>query len=457
MREARPGQQVALESEFRGRALAFVTTYSMFFETWMPALRARVPPFTEGAIGFAYIAYPPSYVDYGFYPQGLVNPRPVTAIAPPKGSHRDSFEALIQLNCVGLRGGGVNFVNSDPRRAAIALAWESVKQLIQAGGLDERQAPCLSIESVLAIAGHNETRQKLRLPPASYRIPHRQKLFPLDLEELRIGVQEHLGLKRMEIDWLNEQVRTRSRFTQLDVSGDCSIDISGFDRAEAREEVHRAIAQGVDFSSEWFIFDRELVHLIHLIEGMKEKGINRIEDDLLPSPDLAAVPHNAKLTDAYSETTIQPLIESFLLQGFEAYFQLVACNFGRIASQLSTFARQPLRAEVAYIHPRVAKGRRGWSMTWGYGLDAGSARVSVRVDLDPREPYFQDGSGGTDIQRPTASSWILSSDAHLKACSFRIVNVDSALRIPIARPQHGMHRFVSSPMRRSNKTSTQYR
>lgn len=399
MREAQPGQQAALESELRGRALTFVTAYTLFFETWMPALRARVAPFTEGAIGIAYIAHAASYVSFGFYPQNATNAKPVTVATGPVGPQHDSFEALSKLGCVQARGGGVNFANSDPRRAAIALAWEFVMQLVKSGGLDERTAPLLAIESILAIAGHYEVRKKLGLPPASYRLPVRDKVLPLELSDLRIRAQEYLGLHRMENDWVIEQIRTRSRFTNLNESGGGSIDTTGFDRETARQTVREAVAGGRDFSNDRFVSDRELAHLIRLIDEMAEKGITRIENDLLPAPDLPVF-HSAKLTDVYSETGIRPLIESFFRQGFDAYLGLVASNFGRLASKLKTFARQPIRVEVAYIHPHVRGKRNGWEMTWGYGQDLKSEGTTVHVDSSPREHYFQGKSGARGFLGP---------------------------------------------------------
>lgn len=417
MRDARPRQQAALESELRGRALVFVTAYSGFFETWMPALRARVAPFTEGAIGIAYIAHAASYVSFGFYSQSATNRKPVTVAAVPVSSSHYSFEVLSELGCVQLRGGGINFANSDPRRAAIALAWEFVKQLVKAGGLDERAAPELALESILAIAGHYEARKRLGLPPASYRMPVRDKVLPLDLTDLRVRAQEYLGFHRMENDWAIEQARTRSSFTDHESSGG-SIDMTGFDRETARKIVREAVAGGRDFSKDRFVSDRELAHLIRLIDEMAEKGVTRIENDLLPAPDRLPVFYSAKLTDVYSETGIRTLIESFFRQGFDAYFRLVASNFGRLASKLNTFACQPIRVEVAYIHPRVRGNRKSWELVWGYGQDLKSEATTVHVDSDPREPYFQGECGGHGFLAPDGFAVDFTSGQGLEGLFF---------------------------------------
>lgn len=390
MREAPPGQLVALESELHGRALVFVSTYSMFFETWMPALRSRVAPFTDGAIGVAYIADDASYVDFCLYAQNAANGKTVSVVSVPAGSdHNDRFDALYRLSGIGVQGGGTNFANSDPRCAALALAWESVKKVILAGGLDERATPELSIETVLAIAGHYETRKRLRLPPASYRLPNREGLLPLDLDGLRIMAQEYLGVQQKENEWVHEQVRTRSRFTDLDVNGGGSIDMSGFDREAARAAVSEAVVEGADFSQGRQGSNHDLAHMVQRIDELRRRFITRIEQDLLPAADRLPLFYNARMIDAYSEPALTELIDAFFRRGFEAYLKLVSANFGALADKLNTYARQPIRVEVAYQYQRAKHAGGQVGMQWGIGSDPKIERTCVHVDSDPHDHFFK--------------------------------------------------------------------
>ena len=402
LRSAPASHSRELENQISGRALAFLKTYSEIFDRLAPGLRPSVLPYTHGEMGLAYIAYDPILVYFGFYAVSPETPNYVTPVVADSAPD-SAFKAMNKLGCLGIRGGGDNFVVSEPRLAAARLACKQIKEVIDRGQLDERQSRTFMVEAVLAILGGIEIRRKLRLGYGTYRMSLRQALLPLDLADLSRRIQEYFGVKKHLADWTEEQVRIKSAYVTFQENGH-SMDLSGFDALAASLQVKEEVKSGANFASGRYPSEQELSYLLFLIEQLKLQGVASIDSDIYPAPDLPITKTLITPLEAYSNQQLEALIRTFFEESYSGFIALVEGNFGRISSLLNTFGKRPYRIIAGYsrVKPPTPQQDWGW-IEWGLEKVNGIA-TEVRVLLNPGEQFFSrkpDNSlllGGCDVE-----------------------------------------------------------
>lgn len=387
LRDAPLTHWAVMDQELAGRALVFIETYASIFDRIAPALRPCVLPHLDGEIGIAYVAEHPAFVYFGLCVVGPKTPKRVNVLNLAGSNHKDPIDFLWNLGCVGNRGGGMSFANTDPKRAAALLAMEEIKQAIHHGALDERQLPAVMVESLLAIASYYENRRKLRLTGGPFQLLRRQGLLPLDLSDFGRQIQEYLGMSWYENEWAQEQFRSKSSYVTESEGGGASLDMAGFDRSAAAERVRTEVAAGRNFASAWFIRDRDLLHALTLIDQLRDQGITRIETDIFPQADRPTTMHFYSPLDSFSDDRLVAVIELLFQQGFAAFESLVETNLGRLALLMKRMGERPLRFVVGYTRKRGSRDQRwGWCH-WGYTTNEGEA-TTVRVTLNPPQPFY---------------------------------------------------------------------
>lgn len=377
LRTACASHQIELENQISGRALVFLTTYSGIFTRLAPALRPAVIPYGEGEIGFAYVAETSGMMFFGFYNVSPEIPQCIRRIDAQSGLDGVSA-ALANLGCHGIQCGGYNFSNSPPRLAAAKMALKQINDAIERGRLDEQDAQTILVEALLSIVGDSDTRRKLRLGYGSSWLGHRRALVPVDLTELKIRAQKCVG-----VDGADLAIRC---------------------------------------------YDKDLSHLLWLIEHLLSQGITTIQSDVLPAPDLSSPDLNAPL-EAYSDKQLELLIRTFFDEGFSGFVRVVEANFGKLSALFPTFSGRTFRVIAGLTRETRPNPHNGWGLllwAWGHSNDAVN---EVRVVLNPSESFFSRGPDSslrldgfkvksvhsTDIQtlfRHTASVGISMRDKH---------------------------------------------
>lgn len=384
LRTASAVQRSVVGEVLHGRALSFVQTYQQILDEIMPGAKQSADPGTAGEIGIVYDVDDFGLRDYALHPISEDAAARVTHLQTVYDGHpHPFFRAAIRIGARGTRGGGVNFSNSDPLKAAADFALRELNDVLDNGGADETVRPAVIRESVIAIA--TARRKLLGIPEGTVHQMMMLGLPSIDVADVLMRIHAYRGKQYYRNQWMDDQIARSTNHVTRGSSGSVSITVD--EEAVApfeRRGVDEAM-QGKRFPRSRVIGEGDLDALASRCEFLLERGEDIIQG-ILPEPDLSPPFPDYRPHWAYSPAAMAGLLETFFMEGLKAYRAIAERTVPGLLHLLPRYFGRGITAVVVYDRPEGTE-RHAWG-TVTYTLVPTSDSIRVEPYVDSSDPIF---------------------------------------------------------------------
>jgi hypothetical protein len=242
-------------------------------------------------------------------------------------------------------------VLADPARVGAEMALKSLREAVAAGGLDEGDYVPLLQERVTALTAFLrrelgfKTTQSI---PLAAQLLHAD-LFPLDLDDLQDRVDEAVAVFYHKHLWMEarraEEIEARLKRgdkANISVVHSGEWNLEGFRRAARRD-----LAEGRRYAPT--IAPPELRALAAALEALRRLGITRLQEPLLPMPDLVTHQYTGGPESDYSVDRLRELVERYFTSLLDAYDAITFNSFAPpLQAQIRSVCRTPA-VVIAYV------------------------------------------------------------------------------------------------------------
>lgn len=248
-----------------------------------------------------------------------------------------------------------------------------LKHLVEKGNLTEKDNLVLLKEKVLAIIYSYE--KELGLSKRKERLlPRYNDILPIDLNEIIREIELAIAKKFIEYKLLKEKEKSgeikeekKGEFTSV------SLNNWVYDQEEVEKKALELLKNGEKIP--YKILNEPFNLLPIYIKQLLEVGIDRIEEPLLPAPDipieelfnrieklnLDKTKTDDVLVSQYSYTQLERYIKRFFELFLQGYNKLVETNFPSSRNHFRLYKLQPIHLQV-FFNPFSSD----WSLIYGY-------------------------------------------------------------------------------------------
>ncbi len=397
-----------LLEQYSTRALLFVNEYSSLIDKYVPSLRGRILPYTEGEIGIVMERpHESGYVGYSLRRNDV--DRPVIII--DSESYDEPVDPFVKHGGDWWQAGGEDFLSKAPRDAAANELMLNIDKIIILGNLKEYHCATICKEIVLAMLSYYSKELTEGKAPYSGSFPLLGNVLPVDKNEIihnakltyakfhaRQVVTCYKELRREYVRSASGHVHMSFSHTDFEEIEDIAISM-----VHSNDEIEKPMS--------WADAPPFDVLLEILNKQVYEDGV--ITESLLPEPD---IPHERvnwdKLKEAredrsgphilaqrYSNDQFLRFVHTYYDLLFKSYVEIVEANFGQLASRLPFYSKMPFHLYIGIF------ARTGETRYIRTGYHYGTDEQKIEVKLNPCEDFIQDqlekadSLGGCSVER----------------------------------------------------------
>lgn len=380
------GHRKILDEIIEERATLFIDTYEKILDELVPGLKSSIEPFTTDGIGVGY-NFEGGGLSYCLYPVGRgISKRTYKLCYPFWDDSNNGYLERAKIGCRGIRAGGENFTERDPRHAAAMFALERINEAVEKGLLDESKSETLLKESVLAIVTEHGKELKLDLPKDDNTGLVKT---PLNLPMIMESLQAYFGEEYYKELWAKEQVESKSEYVTIhkrivdgkEVDGGYGLTYDPRVLLEIAKRAKKEATNGKCFEPPKGIGNEELDKMLpKMLEALMASQVE-IDKPILPKADIPPTNHKRNFESAFSDSQLKKLVKCFFEEGIDAYISLVETNFIGLLKKFNVYQKLPITI-IAVLKSPKPPIIEGWGIDYTF-IECLGVNTEARVYIDP--------------------------------------------------------------------------